>query len=411
MSNTEKDAYINAVNTLRRTPSRAGRTSLYMDLIAIHSAAAGYIHMTPLFLPWHRAFLRLYENVLRQINPTVSLPYWDWGSDSPQPILNGTSINQIFGSSNRSLGTRGTATQNYCVRDGFMSGWTASDGGCVTRSYDVRFSVPNQIDVAITIQRTTNWAWFVEDLEYYHNYVHGAVGGSDGMMSWVGFSPNDAIFYFHHANVDRLWLSWQQYNPNSRSDYSGSYSLPNGERVDVRSTDIMPSFNLPISTALVIGQSGQCTSYDTIDRTRINRRSQIEELHQRMLGGSAALLPWMDQTMIGSIGETLERGRKKLGSGKFGTILLPTPPGLQEWFIRRNMGRHLFKGKNTPEEEEMYVRHVRAIEAKIETNRKLFIELLDRFLEENPNSNYDAAFAYALNTLEPVQKAEMRVIE
>jgi tyrosinase len=33
---------------------------------------------------------------------------------------------------------------------------------------------------------------------------------------------SDPIFYLHHANVDRLWWSWQSKNPSARlSDISG----------------------------------------------------------------------------------------------------------------------------------------------------------------------------------------------
>jgi tyrosinase len=38
-----------------------------------------------------------------------------------------------------------------------------------------------------------------------HNRVHVWVGGD---MS-PGTSPNDPIFWLHHANVDRIWWNWQ----------------------------------------------------------------------------------------------------------------------------------------------------------------------------------------------------------
>ena len=38
-------------------------------------------HDSPLFLPWHRAYLYMFEMSLRDISPNVSLPWWDWTSD------------------------------------------------------------------------------------------------------------------------------------------------------------------------------------------------------------------------------------------------------------------------------------------------------------------------------------------
>jgi tyrosinase len=38
-----------------------------------------------------------------------------------------------------------------------------------------------------------------------HNAGHLFIGGH---MSG-GFSPNDPVFWFHHANVDRIWANWQ----------------------------------------------------------------------------------------------------------------------------------------------------------------------------------------------------------
>ena len=48
-----------------------------------------------------------------------------------------------------------------------------------------------------------------------HNAGHRFVGGH---MSG-GFSPNDPVFWMHHANVDRLWARWQD---NRLADVPGS---------------------------------------------------------------------------------------------------------------------------------------------------------------------------------------------
>lgn len=32
-------------------------------------------------------------------------------------------------------------------------------------------------------------------------------------MSDIGHSPNDPVFFLHHANLDRIWAAWQSHDP------------------------------------------------------------------------------------------------------------------------------------------------------------------------------------------------------
>ena len=38
--------------------------------------------MAPSFLPWHRRFLLEFECALREVDPKVTVPYWDWTADN-----------------------------------------------------------------------------------------------------------------------------------------------------------------------------------------------------------------------------------------------------------------------------------------------------------------------------------------
>ena len=60
------------------------------------------IHYTPLFLPWHRAYLAYFEEVCRKTlcdlkvldYDDFALPYWDWSQSASIPeIFRGTVIN------------------------------------------------------------------------------------------------------------------------------------------------------------------------------------------------------------------------------------------------------------------------------------------------------------------------------
>ena len=38
-------------------------------------------HQSPSFLPWHRRYLLDFERRLQAIDPTVTVPYWNWTID------------------------------------------------------------------------------------------------------------------------------------------------------------------------------------------------------------------------------------------------------------------------------------------------------------------------------------------
>jgi tyrosinase len=52
------------------------------------------------------------------------------------------------------------------------------------------------------------------------------VGGTYGQMGDPFASPSDPIFWMHHANLDRVWWSWQQKVSAKRlRDVSGPLNL------------------------------------------------------------------------------------------------------------------------------------------------------------------------------------------
>jgi hypothetical protein len=46
-----------------------------------------------------------------------------------------------------------------------------------------------------------------------HGTVHVFVGNGQGMGS-VPWAAGDPIFWMHHSNIDRLWVSWNQTHTN-----------------------------------------------------------------------------------------------------------------------------------------------------------------------------------------------------
>jgi tyrosinase len=60
-------------------------------------------------------------------------------------------------------------------------------------------------------------------MNHAHNVAHVYVGGMFmkdktliwGSMASVDTSPNDPVFFLHHANVDRLWALWEERHGNT----------------------------------------------------------------------------------------------------------------------------------------------------------------------------------------------------
>jgi len=93
-TSSEKMSYINAVLCLATTPSRLSvstHTTLYDDFAYVHSQLgtsdeALLVHGVPVFLPWHRYFIQVYEDALRsECGYTGAAMYWDWAADWAAP--------------------------------------------------------------------------------------------------------------------------------------------------------------------------------------------------------------------------------------------------------------------------------------------------------------------------------------
>lgn len=268
LTSQEKAAFVNALDTLKNTYRDGSEIDVYSEFVGLHVGVMGFMtggngpsagvnaaHTLPAFLPWHREYVRRFERALQSVEPTVTIPYWDWTDPN--------AIDVIF--QDDFLGPNGKGVKIE------VPGFGVYEGGEVKSSpfadwilnEDIHIEPINQYSLGSKLLRfigvppfdryplsqeklddlanTDNYEIFrallegdksldgeghiVEDWEL-HNYAHGIIGGALvtdphltpfpsnqtqilGTMNSILSSPYDPIFWLNHSNVDRLWAEWQ----------------------------------------------------------------------------------------------------------------------------------------------------------------------------------------------------------
>ena len=319
----EKQRFVNAVLALKTRPSSytifnpATNTTetpanAYDYFVRLHQIAFGENHtpghgggmggqmmqmmdMPPVhgvdpFLPWHREFVRRFEQELRLVDPSVALPYWDATSSE--------STRAVF--SDDFMGGSGNPQDNYYVRTGPFKApdislrnqstqqlnqqglwaFNFNSHSAVDPRGEARFlqrtfgslrdpesaffgtaNLPTPADVEEAFSQPT-YTTFRPTLEATpHGSPHIWVGGAMGLPT----SPNDPVFFLHHANVDRWWDEWierNQNNPNFRP-YRPLEGDPDSAGLDIND----PLYNFGnVSPEQLLATEPLGYTYDTSDR-------------------------------------------------------------------------------------------------------------------------------------------------
>jgi hypothetical protein len=162
-------------------------------------------HHENAYNPWHRAYLMVFEDALRSVEgcEDVTLPYWDITASEIPPVL----FEEPFDTY--------TIPQELCTLNGFCY-----PQGHVTQRYAPQLILDNiaNYDIPQTItdalghshwERFNGWdAGRTQDgIIRAHDAGHGAGGLTLANQDIAAFDP---LFWFFHANWDRLWWKWQQ---------------------------------------------------------------------------------------------------------------------------------------------------------------------------------------------------------
>ncbi|UQC87199.1 uncharacterized protein CLUP02_12701 [Colletotrichum lupini] len=270
----EKAEYIRAAVCLRNLPKAKyaaidAVTTRMDDLVYTHFALNTDIHFVANFLPWHRWYVKLHEDLLRsECGFKGTQPYWDWSIDADaldtqhSPVFDPVTG---FGGDGKRTSSDVPGFQR-CVVDGpfantnltLAMGWPDMNTPgnrlhCFTREFnggegndangdpiigDMQAGAYNSrtMNTIYGFDRFPDMVSMLEGLP--HAQIHSIIFGDMGPAT----SPNEPLFFLHHGNVDRAWAKWQGRNATRLADYAGFNNAD--KTISASITDTMPVLEL-----------------------------------------------------------------------------------------------------------------------------------------------------------------------
>jgi hypothetical protein len=230
VSASERQRFVNAIVELNhryypgsRTDFPAGGVSYWFKMDEIHQAT--HVHGGAAFLPWHRELCNYFESLLREVDPDLSLHYWDW-NQSIAPLF------PLFGNTSGDAGEPWLSAKFYdpaapgdnwrdetVHANPFTPTWTGH--------YDLHSNPADPPKTrARNVQTGTppvgsgDWpsdSAFIGAATFsdFDSLMQGPAGNAHSdAHSWLGLgnahtSFRDPLVFLLHSNVDRLWATWQ----------------------------------------------------------------------------------------------------------------------------------------------------------------------------------------------------------
>ncbi|KHN76800.1 Putative tyrosinase-like protein tyr-3 [Toxocara canis] len=225
LSDDERQRFHSAIVQLKRSGE-------FDKMAIIHAqfSISGGAHSGPAFLPWHREFMKRMEIALRQIDPALSLPYWDSTLDSrlPEPKDSVMWTDTLMGATdaNGSVVTGDFADFVTFQNHPHIRRKVGAQGLPFKESDIDYVMAQNRIEKVLAYTAPRQGCQFKAEydaLEYTHGNVHIFVGGD---MFDPYTSGNDPAFYLLHSFVDYIWEMYRQ-RKQSRYDRESMYAADN----------------------------------------------------------------------------------------------------------------------------------------------------------------------------------------
>ncbi|KAJ3259018.1 hypothetical protein HDU77_002009 [Chytriomyces hyalinus] len=288
MSDADKSAFVKATHalTLRPVSNQYADPSVmaWHDFVIGHSNNAFWAHGNAQFYPYHRAMLWQFENALISTGLWPSnkgIPYFDWSAMSQNwwtsDIFSGAYFGSAVSTDPDTCVVNGAFSKNaYSVapdEHGRRNKYASSgDAKCLRRNGQVGSALNDATSLAehlsspsyvsFTCQTPVSGEAYYDETNF-HSTGHGVLGGPNSDLGDASVSPNDPLFYMHHAFVDKYYWRWQSQCDAFLYDYTGV--LANSDDPVSSGTNIASAFfNLdtwPFTVAQVLNTQGNTLCY------------------------------------------------------------------------------------------------------------------------------------------------------
>ncbi|RMZ92095.1 hypothetical protein DV736_g650, partial [Chaetothyriales sp. CBS 134916] len=311
----ERKAFTDAYHCLMNQPSNLDQTiypaaiNRYFDYAVVHVNRTQFVHLSGFFLTWHRYFIHLFEEDLRNTcGYNGRWPYWNFaataGSIETSAILNGDeyslSGNGVYNNTGPIIlgpqlsiphGTGGGCVTtgpfaNLITTLGFIDPVQLTlgylpDNAFAYNASCLRRDLNDYVATTYTNQELVANATHAPDAAAFELALNGIIGSSSlgvhsgahfevgGQMNSIHVSAQDPIWYPLHTFIDLLYDSWQRNNPSVANDLSGTgtaLNIPPSPNVTLESVEpdwgYFQTAPIQVQDLLSTTQGPFCYQYD-----------------------------------------------------------------------------------------------------------------------------------------------------
>ncbi|HEU4728977.1 MAG TPA: tyrosinase family protein [Kofleriaceae bacterium] len=206
VSAAERTRFIQAIlemDTAKFFPDGVSYWDKQEDIHKNGHASGLAVHGGIEFIPWHRALCNHFEDLLREVDPELSLHYWDWTTDPRVDPPGGAALfTDVFMDN-------ANGEVSHLLKD-----FESTEGGAHPKIWRAVGAVaarpdgtPDLLSDADMLSGANDFATFATRLTHAHDVTaHSYIGGT---ISDAHYSFHDPFVFLLHSNLDRLWAKWQ----------------------------------------------------------------------------------------------------------------------------------------------------------------------------------------------------------